>query len=324
MSKYGRFNFGSAYTEANAWPDVVAGLDQAEGELHRLRRELTGLKATLADRETALAKAALDAQLARDRWQQELSAAEKTWKAEEAAQLAAAEAQWRQQSASALAEVTARCEAAELMLEELSQEAARERNDFIGGGVSAKRANRETEFEQVISATGTERGHRTKESNIVIRTNRIWGAEAVEQRRRASRKYPILGVVAAASLGILAIAVYSSIGPLLQSRPSNFAVVTSGLSPIPGGSVVPVASSPPTSTNVPQDMAVVVREVNVRASPSNTATVVSTLQRGLKVARIEQRGSWALVQIEGADRNTRPRQGWVYGSFLKKETTRTR
>ena len=66
-------------------------------------------------------------------------------------------------------------------------------------------------------------------------------------------------------------------------------------------------------------MAVVVRDVNVRASPSNAAAVVSTLARGAKVATIERRGNWTLVQIGGDSRNIKPRRGWVYGSFLRDE-----
>src|SRR5262245_31914344 len=122
MSKYGRFNFDSAYAVN---PGPIG--DQAEGELYRLRRELAALKETLADRETALANAALDAQRSRERWQQEtqraLLDAEQAWKADEAPRFAAAEAQWRQQSADALADATARYEAAELKVEQLSQEA---------------------------------------------------------------------------------------------------------------------------------------------------------------------------------------------------------
>src|SRR5262245_3569713 len=133
MSKYGgRFNFGSAYA-ADTGPDDVALHDQAKGELDRLHRELAALKATLADRETALANAALDAQRSYERWQQEsrqaLLDAERAWKADEAVRFAAAQAQWQQQSADALAEATARREAAERNLAQLGREAARERND---------------------------------------------------------------------------------------------------------------------------------------------------------------------------------------------------
>ena len=66
-----------------------------------------------------------------------------------------------------------------------------------------------------------------------------------------------------------------------------------------------------------QHRAVVVHEANVRAGPSIAAAIVSTLQRGLEVAMIEQRGKWMFVQVAGADGKTPPRQGWVYSSLLK-------
>ncbi len=155
-------------------------------------------------------------------------------------------------------------------------------------------------------------------SRIVLRTNRIGAAETREQGLRAPRTHFIRGIFAAASLGVFAVTAYSSIGLLLPQRwQSNVVAVTRGLSPIPYRSGAPAASPPPIPTNVAaqsvaQSMAIVVRDVNVRASPSNAAAVVSTLSRGVKVATIERRGNWTLVQIEGDSRNTKHRQGWVY------------
>jgi hypothetical protein len=273
VSKLGRFNFSSASAELSAQDVEVA---QAESELDRLYAELDTLKATLADREAALAKAALDAQEARDRWQEQL-----------AARVAAAQAQSRQQSArSALAEVTAACEAAEQTLEEPGQEQARQ-DLLFGRPAVAQPADR-------VSATLQDT---PRESNIVIRTNRVWAAEAVEaadQTRRASKKHALFGVVAAASLVVLAIT----------------SLATTSGSPVRSGSS--------------QDLAVALRDVNVRAAPSTEAKIVSMLPRGVKVATIEERGSWHLIRIEGAGRDTQPRQGWVNASFLKREATRPR
>src|SRR6185295_363243 len=153
-NKYDRFRFASPGTEAMT-PAAEAGVQdtlerdlrrlrdvaqpmrdpperdlrnfrdalQQDDEVLRLREEVTALKSTLADREMALAKAALEAEESRSRWQQESQAAllkaEQAWMAHEAARLAAAEAQWREQSALALAEVTARCEAGEAVLAQL-------------------------------------------------------------------------------------------------------------------------------------------------------------------------------------------------------------
>jgi Bacterial SH3 domain len=320
MSKYGRFNLGSAY--AATAPDGVALEDQADGELYRLRRELTALRATLADRETALGNAALDAQKAREQslqgTQQAVSDAEQAWKADEAARFAQAEARWQQQAATVLAEAIARYEAAERELEQLRRDSARERTDASSGAAAdegeleqkrdeavreptpavsavsyAKRTHRKTKFEEFVSETASEGGSRTQDSRIVLRPDRVWAAEAaVEQRRLASStKYAVAGAVGAASLGVLAIALYAGV-----------------LGHIPGDSDIPKANSF-------QATAVVVRDVNVRASPSTTAPIVSTLPHGVEVAMIEQRGNWTLVLTEGSS----PRRGWVYRSFLKAE-----
>jgi hypothetical protein len=278
VSKFARFNFSSA-TAALAAPQDEA--DRAERELDRLHAELDALKITLAEKEAALAKAALDAQQARDRWQQQL-----------AARIEAAEAQSRQQSArSTLAEVTAACEAAGQTMEQPGQEQARQEYS-ADSGASAQHASDPT-----CSAPSAAPQDTQQDSNIIIRTNRIWAAEtaaAVESPRRASRRRALGGAVAAASLGLLAIAV----------------VVTGGGSPVRRDSS--------------QDLAVALRDVNVRAAPSTEAKILSTLPRGVKVATIEQRGSWSLIEIEGAGRDTRPRQGWVYNSLLKSETAKTR
>jgi hypothetical protein len=220
MSKYGRFNFGSANSDGNAWTETVGEQGPLDDEVCRLRRELTALKVALADRETALARTALDAQQVRDRWQRELSNAENAWKAEEAVRLAAAEAQWREQFESALAEVTARCEAAELMLARSAREAADEPNEALDRDYLGERANRATELQQIISAPAVEGEGRTEESNIVIRNNRVWAAQAIEQRRRASRENATRSIVAAALLGVFAVAAYAGIEALLQSWPS--------------------------------------------------------------------------------------------------------
>ena len=206
MGKYGRFKFGSAWTEQ------VAGQDQSDDELSDLRRELTELKVALASRETALEKAAFDVQQARDQWQRELWSSEQAWKTEEAARLEAAEARWRAQFESALAEMTARCEAAELMLERTRQEA---RHEPLGDGGLAEHANRTIALQQFISTPETKSEDETRESKIVIRTNRAWAAQAIEHKRRAPRKYN-RGIVVAASLGLSAAAAYIGIERFLH------------------------------------------------------------------------------------------------------------
>jgi uncharacterized protein YgiM (DUF1202 family) len=84
------------------------------------------------------------------------------------------------------------------------------------------------------------------------------------------------------------------------------------------GSAAAVGSPAPAAPHIAdQRMAVLIHGANVRAGPSGNAEVISALQAGAKVATVEQRGNWTLVQMDGESGNAKPRQGWVYRSFLK-------
>jgi hypothetical protein len=313
MSKipHGRFHFAAQPMKASAWLDSSAIHPQADEELRCLREEVIALKVSLADRETALAKAALHAEQTHKRWHEESHAAE-------AIRLAAAEERWRQQSANALAEVTARCEAAEALLAQLREEAARARNDVVRDGLLAKRSNYETEFEQSFLSMESEPG---QESRIVLRPDRIGVADdPFEDGLRESQTHPARAVFVSLFLAVLAITSYASIESLPQNFLFPFKVAISGSDPTAGRSGAPNAAAPVQSTNVTQQVAVVVRDVNVRANPSNTAPVVATLPHGLKVATMERRGNWTLVNTKGDGRNI-AREGWVYSSFLKGESS---
>lgn len=299
-NKYERFRFASSPTESSARPDTRAAQDQSadefrrlsdelrldplrpDMELHRLRDELTALKATLADREMALAKAALEAEQARERWQQETQAellkAEQAWMAREASRLAEAETKWRKQSGRALADATARCEAAEAVLEQLKRERGRD--------------------------------------DVFARS-----AEPIDEEPRKPRAHLLRDIVIVGAVTALAIMAYPSIESFLpQSWQSNIDSVTSGLGPTAGDSATN-APAPAASPDVPAGHSVVVlRDANVRASPSATARVVSTLRRGLRVSMVEQHGNWTSVRIEADKANTKPLYGWVYGPFLQVET----
>jgi SH3 domain-containing protein len=283
VSKLGRFSFSSTSVEMKAPDDPVAAERQADLEVARLQGELDTLKAALADREAALALAASDAQQARDQWQQDLTA-----------RIAAAETQSRQQSArSALADVTAACDAAQQASEQSSQNLSRQDHP-ADGSASPQPADREVASHQA-PATGAVLEDAPRPSKIVIRTNRLWAADVVDEARRVAKERATGGIVAAAALGMLTVA----------------ALITGG-------------NGNPATRGSSQDLAVALRDVNVRAAPSTEAKILSTLSRGVKVAMIEERGSWHLVRIEGNSGETRSRQGWVYASFLKREPPKPR
>jgi uncharacterized protein YgiM (DUF1202 family) len=63
-------------------------------------------------------------------------------------------------------------------------------------------------------------------------------------------------------------------------------------------------------------MAVLNHGGNVRAGASPTAEVVTALQRGQKVATLEQSGKWTHIRITSEGGKTEPRDGWIFSSFL--------
>ena len=103
-------------TEVTTRPNAAAARDHAEGEIRSLRDELAALRSTVADRETALARAALEHEQARAQQQEQsqnsLSKAEQVWKGAEAIRFTKVEAEWQERSARALAEVRAEAQAA--------------------------------------------------------------------------------------------------------------------------------------------------------------------------------------------------------------------
>lgn len=54
---------------------------------------------------------------------------------------------------------------------------------------------------------------------------------------------------------------------------------------------------------------------NVRAGPSTTTVVVTTLPRDTEVTPVERRGKWVLIRLGSGD-GTHPPEGWVHGSAL--------
>jgi hypothetical protein len=105
-----------------------------DAELARLRRELSAMRAALADQEKKVAAAQSASALARDDARREaviaFAKAEEGWKKEETERLAAAQAKWHAQSERALKEATNRVEQAEAALAEAgAKQSVRDRRD---------------------------------------------------------------------------------------------------------------------------------------------------------------------------------------------------
>ena len=106
-SKFTSLSAGLLVRKGEAGPSKLAP-EGDEIALRHLREELAGTRASLANREAALAEARLALEMAREREQHEsaaaLSKAKMAWASDEAARLAAAQAQWQEASTKALAE----------------------------------------------------------------------------------------------------------------------------------------------------------------------------------------------------------------------------
>jgi hypothetical protein len=127
-------------TEATDQSNAMVPRDQAEREIRSLRDELAALRSTLAQREAALQRAAVEQGQSRER--QEQGAAQAT-------RLADVEAEWRERSESALAEVRAGAEAArgqaEIELQSLRDELAALRATFADHDSALAQASLEQE-----------------------------------------------------------------------------------------------------------------------------------------------------------------------------------
>jgi len=310
-------------TSAQARAAAEAASDQLDGELRRLRDEFARTQETLGDRDSELVQVRSAAEKTRERWQRETQAAvqkaERSWKAAEAGRFAAAQAEWRKQSARALADATARFEAGEPGLAQMRAEvdAARDNieisrlRDELAASHAAL-ADREIELAHARSGIEQSDELTAPETRIVIRSNRAWDTEGPleQQRFPAAKRRAIGGFVMAAALFTSVLLFYPSIERFVpKSWSSSIAGLTAGKAPIASAE----SASPPAGR---EPTALVVQSVNLRAGPSSTAPVISTVQRGQEVATLEQRGNWTHVRIDG-DGKTQPREGWVYRSFLK-------
>jgi hypothetical protein len=289
-------------------------------ELSRLREELAATKASLGNRESALAEAHLAVEQARERGQESdaaLSKVELAWKADEAARLAAAQAQWEEKSAIALAEATQRLEAAETALKQARVRA--ETPHDSGNTVELRRLHQELaatqanlayrERELAEARLALQQARELPETNIVLSPDRMGNAAGRLERQmdRPAKGHLMRDMIVVAALAISAIVFYPRIESFIPQIGTIF-----GDALTPAGVPQPV---PPKVAERP--MTLVIHGANVRSGPSATADVVTTLQRGASVATIEQRGSWTLVRIAGEGGKTEPQQGWVYSSFLE-------
>jgi hypothetical protein len=179
--------------------EAEAARTQADDRIRNLEGDLAALRSALADREAALAKAALDHEQARAAWQHEtkaeLARAEEAWKTAEAARLAEAEAKWQEASAPELAELRARAEAeqqsADSTIRDLRdrisviQAALAEREAALGRATSdTERARQELE-----AALAKARSWQADEAQRLAAAEAQWKAQSAKALTEAQARY---------------------------------------------------------------------------------------------------------------------------------------
>ena len=302
---------------------AAAAANADADERRRLAAELAGVRTTLAAREADLAR--LRADNAQQQKPQDVEAAvakaKAEWKEAERSRLAAAEAEWRKESSGALAAATARSENAEKALARAKIETQRSMGDAIVQGlhdeISGLRralADRESELAQIRAKEPRVVTHQ----RITIKEDHGWNTpEPVEPPRRSR------SLLLAVQIAVIIILVVTGIivGPNFEQYIPESVWNMFGYTRLPEQPVVTPPTSVRPSENARTDteaqpMATILRDANVHATPGMTGDVVTTAQRGTKVAVIGQHGNWTRIRIEGGDNGTKPLDGWIYNTFL--------
>jgi hypothetical protein len=311
----------------------VPASGDASQDLERLRSEMALLQATVAERDSALARrqAEMDQEREHARREQEaaLEAAAKTWKTEEAARLDAATAKIRAQSQDALAEMSARCEQAEGALADARKRIsvpAHADDGYIQGlraeiaELRKSLANQEVELGWARAALDESRPLHLRRAGENLPIGNFQAPvqdEPVPAANAGSKRTIIRDCLLVAGLVVPLILFYPWIAAYLPDGVrGGIDSMTGGL--LSGGTERPVAAhvAAPPPQPVQRPTATVVKSVNVHATAAVKGAVVVTLQKNASVVVLEQQGNWTHVEIPAKDSTATPQQGWVYSTYL--------
>jgi hypothetical protein len=135
-----------------------------------------------------------------------------------------------------------------------------------------------------------------------------------DRRARAARKLLWGGAVATAV--VFAATNYARIEAVARNDvPKMLALVSPAQTPRDAPASPGVVASPAPARTAEKRSFIGVPIANIRARPSSTAAIVTTLSRDAEVTPVEWHGSWVLIRITRDGDQTQ--EGWIYGSFLK-------
>lgn len=311
--------------------DRTPAIETREAEIERLKADLVSFRGVVAERERDIIEARAQMERARQDWQRQSEArfaeALAEWKKGEAARLIAAEAQSQEQAQGQLARMAQRLKQLEGELKDsrAQADALRQRGDAEDvkklrrefGHLQSALAERETEIAQLRLDSEHARERWTADARMSLqKAEHEWKAEAenAEERKlqRQGLKRTARDVLLVASVSVVAVMLYLhfDFGALINMFPQLAFIETTPAPPAPP----PVQAAKPAPAASALPLAVVVRSANVRATPSKTADVITTLPHDSEVAVLEHHGNWVRVKTTGANKN---QEGWVYATYLK-------
>jgi hypothetical protein len=276
----------------------VAAESDKDAELRRLREKAATLEAKLIKAN----KASEDEQL---KWQREaqeaISRATKEWIAKESSRRASTEAEVRKELGAQLMQATSRYEAAEAALAQIR---------LAGGQTDGTRKSIDLDAARAALARREADNFRLRNELEALRDGPRPDAEAPVAAAAPGARLNVRDVGIAAAIGVAIVVAYTFVDGLMSAPP-----------PAPYVARVVEAPAPPPPPVV--RTAVLSMDAKLRAGPSTKVGIIASLEPGLGVTIVEDRGEW--IRVRAAAAEGKPlREGWVKVSQLKETTPVTR
>jgi len=298
------------------------------GEADRIARAEQRVRAEIA---APAAATGLSPNAVQQQVETALAAARAEWKTEEAGRLALAEEKWRNDLAPTLARLTKRAETAEASLVQLQSAAPppvavapiapfdQGLIDSLHHEISELRkalSDREVETAQLKMTLETRQAiPEPKASRFYPEPRPAPEREMrIHDPRRSTGKLIkevliVFGVIAFLAVGfpfIVPYLPYDMQDQIAEIQASMFGIAPAPDSGAPAAKPAKAAAAAPIGTP-----AMIARSVNLRATASASAPVVTRLRKGDAVVVVETSGSWTHIKTANFE-------GWVFSSYLKK------
>ncbi|HKD48944.1 MAG TPA: SH3 domain-containing protein [Rhizomicrobium sp.] len=279
---------------ASALADLTARCEQAEANLRQQRREL----------------------------ETEILAARKAAEEQDAT-----EAERAQQAARMLAELQARCEAAESALRSAHAEGERAAaDDAYVNGLNQEIKNLQAVLvDREAAIARAEASLEQMQVGVVAKpppthweplpgnfTTQSATSDVEEEKPRSHLVRDFILVFAVVTVGCVVFFFGQPMLANLQSLDLGNLFASSDTDQDESQAAAQPAPAPPPKPVLP--VATVVRDVNLRATPSTSADIITGLKQGATVTILERQGNWDHVEVVISGRESR--QGWAYGSYL--------